>query len=240
MVLVGSWFVWGKGMLFGSIDVIIHPSIDQTDERIDYNVVRSVIGGINDHFYVPNKLNILIEPCGDANAYYDTSTHDIVLCDELIDDFVSSFQRVYDNPIDVRDASTNAFVFIAVHELGHALIHVLDIPITGKEEDVADQLSVYMLINSFEDGAQFVLDSATWFGVASEQYELEEGDFADVHSLDVQRYYTLACWVYGADPVRYGEAVLEGGLPPDRAKTCQDEYQMFSRSWDVLLKESIR
>jgi hypothetical protein len=239
-IIVCSWLFWGRGYLGGGIRLVVDPSVDQADERVDYRVVHSVVTDINDYISLPEKIYVRIEPCGDANAYYDTGSREITLCDELIDDFVKSFGQVYNNPVDIRDASTNALVFIAIHELGHALVDVLDIPITGKEEDVADQLSAYLLISSFDDGAQFVLDGATWFGVISEQYDLEEGDFEGVHSLDVQRYYTLACWVYGSNSTRYGDAVLEGGLSPERLKTCEDEYRRFTRSWDVLLRDYVR
>ena len=41
-----------------------------------------------------------------------------------------------------------------------ALTHVLDLPITGKEEDAADQLSTYLLADGSDEGEQAVLEGA--------------------------------------------------------------------------------
>jgi Zn-dependent peptidase ImmA (M78 family) len=35
---------------------------------------------------------------------------------------------------------------VFLHELGHALLDVLQIPILGREEDASDQLATYMLL----------------------------------------------------------------------------------------------
>ena len=46
--------------------------------------------------------------------------------------------------------------------------------------------------------------------------KLSEVDFADEHSFDKQRAYSIACWVYGTDPVKYG--YLEVGAPGRAAR----------------------
>ena len=52
---------------------------------------------------------------------------------------------------------------LASHELGHALIHVLDLPTTGREEDAVDQLSTYILAYGSEGGESPTLDPALAF-----------------------------------------------------------------------------
>ncbi len=235
-ILFLCWVVWGRPLSTGSISVISDSNIDTSDERVDYTALESIIADVDDMLRLPSDLVIHMTGCdGDPNAYYEPEKKEVVVCTELIHDFNTMFEKIYDNPVDVRDASTNALVFIALHEIGHALIDILELPITGKEEDVADQLSTYLLIQALESGGQLVLDGAVWFGVVAEQYDVAEIDFADEHSLDVQRYYTLACWVYGSDPATFGDIVSDGILSPERAELCPEEFQRFSRSWLVLL-----
>lgn len=239
-LLVISWFLWGKPYLGNSVRLEIADTIQKDDQRIDYHQLNAMVNTINETIILPGTVVFSLESCNDSNAYYELETKRIILCDEMIDDFNSTFSQLYTSQDDIREASTNSLIFIALHEFGHAVIDVLDIPFTGKEEDAADQLSTYLLVTRFPDGAMKVLDGATWFGVVSEEYELEEDDFIGEHSLDAQRYYTLLCWVYGADAEKYGEMIIDGGLSTDRAEMCADEYQALSRNWSILLRDFIK
>lgn len=49
------------------------------------------------------------------------------------------------------------------HEVGHALVDVLELPITGKEEDAVDQLSTYVLVEDADGGEVAALDGAVAF-----------------------------------------------------------------------------
>ena len=103
-----------------------------------------------------------------------------------------------------QDASVEDFVaanLIATlyHELGHALIDQLGLPVFGQEEDAADVLSVLMIDALFEEEAAvtIALDTAFGFALSSED---ETPVFWDVHGPDLQRYYTTLCLFYGANP----------------------------------------
>ena len=131
-------------------------------------------------------------------------------------------------------------MFFLFHEVGHALIDVLELPITGREEDAADQLAAWVLIDA-DEGNAAVIDAATsFYGDGEETVEVEETDFADEHGLDRQRYFNMVCWVYGSDPDANSDLVDDGWLPEDRANLCEGEYQQLDRSWGRLLKEYLR
>src|SRR5690606_27845489 len=36
--------------------------------------------------------------------------------------------------------------FIVLHETGHALVHLLDLPVTGRQEDAVDQLAAILML----------------------------------------------------------------------------------------------
>jgi len=99
---------------------------------------------------VKPKLTLRLVECDEANAYYDEDTRTIDLCLELLTDLRESFAAAYESEDEVDDAVAGAFVFFLFHEVGHALIDVLELPITGREEDAADQLAAWVMIDADE------------------------------------------------------------------------------------------
>lgn len=144
------------------------------------------------------------------------------------------------------DAETEDFVssnLIAIfyHELGHALIDILQLPVFGQEEDAADVLSVVMVHELFDEETAVAITYATAYGFLGEA-EDRESQGADVawwgvHGADLQRYYTLVCLFYGASPDEREDVAEELGLPEERAITCEDEYQLANDSWGPVLDE---
>ncbi|MFZ1467721.1 MAG: DUF4344 domain-containing metallopeptidase [Paracoccaceae bacterium] len=128
---------------------------------------------------------------------------------------------------------------IFYHEFGHALVDMLGVPVMGREEDAADALSVILTNEMWDEeearSAAWVT-AEYWLQSASETADAEP-DYSDVHSLDMQRYFTHICLFYGANPDARGEFVTEFQLPADRAEGCADEYARTSESWGLYLDE---
>jgi hypothetical protein len=189
---------------------------------------------------VKPKLTLRLAECGEANAFYDEDTRTIDLCLELLTDLRESFEAAYETEDEVDDAVAGAFVFFLFHEVGHALIDVLELPITGREEDAADQLAAWVLIDA-DEGNQAVIDAATsFYGDAEGKVEVEETDFAGEHGLDRQRYFNMVCWVYGSDPEANADLVEDEWLPEERAELFEGEYKLLDRSWTMLLEGHLK
>src|SRR5690606_5649826 len=157
----------------------------------------------------------------------------------LIEQLAEDFGAQLDDDAELAEAVSGAYRFIVLHEVGHALVQVLELPITGREEDAVDQLSSWLLIGDARgDGA--VLSAAAAFSINGELHGVGENDFANEHSLDQQRYFNMVCWVYGHDPERHADLVAITGLPPERAARCKDEYARLDASWRRLLGEHLR
>ncbi len=122
---------------------------------------------------------------------------------------------------------------ILMHEVGHALVDVLDLPITGREEDVADQLAVYVLVRGGDKGAQAAVAGVSALQPSSNSFD--DTQLADEHSLGPVRLYNVMCWIYGSDPVKYSQLVDEGSLPQDRAVRCAGEWDRMAKAWQRLL-----
>lgn len=130
--------------------------------------------------------------------------------------------------------------FTAYHEAAHAMIAVLDLPVVGREEDAADMLAATLMIptdGGDEQRDQQIIDAIDGFyltdGLAGETPG--EEDYMDTHGLDSQRYYQLACLLYGSDPDGFYDYATEAGLTEDRMGSCPEEYQRANQSWSRLL-----
>jgi hypothetical protein len=139
-----------------------------------------------------------------------------------------------------NDDAVEAFVTANVistfyHELGHALIHVLDVPVLGREEDAADSLSALLIHQIWEEESAQSLMADTALAFELYHAESEAGGYEipywDEHSLNLQRYFNLVCLFYGADPDNRGFVVTDFELPEDRAERCPDEFAQTERAW---------
>ncbi len=141
----------------------------------------------------------------------------------------------------VRGASANqgtvwANEFIVAHEIGHALVHELDVPVTGREEDAVDGFAAYLLADNPKFGPLTAISAALFFDAYRQlRGKLKDADFADEHSILEQRIYQFLCWVYGSDPQQFRSLVGRDGLPRARALQCPAEWAQLKHSWDVLL-----
>jgi hypothetical protein len=141
----------------------------------------------------------------------------------------------------VADYFVGNLLFVFYHELGHGLIHKLDLPVLGREEDAADQLATLMLMDAGTDavGGEPVLTAALgWLDSwRKRDGEAADSDFWDEHSLDVQRYANIVCLVYGSDPDNYDHLIEEWELPADRAERCPGDFHSAAASWDSAMAE---
>lgn len=138
----------------------------------------------------------------------------------------------------------DAVLSIFYHEMGHALIDILQAPVLGLEEDAADVLSA-LLINELwdEEASEEKLRATAAFWAASASETMASGEMAlnyGVHSPDDRRYFTYVCLWYGASPDTREAVAIELGLPEDRAASCPDEFDLANRSWGPFLDGAYR
>jgi len=163
----------------------------------------------------------------------------------LILSFLSLTGHAAAGQIDKKTADFVAANMIAIyyHELGHALIDILKLPIFGQEEDAADVLSA-VLINDFfgeESAVRIAYATATGFlGERDIDAALrEEVDYWDVHGPDLQRYYTFVCLFFGANPDGRLDLARELRLPEGRMDTCEEEFEQANNSWGGVIDDLI-
>ena len=92
-------------------------------------------------YLVPRDLQIAFMDCGQPNASYDPAQSAIVMCYELVNRLIRDYRRYAGSDSVLAASVWQTTLFVFYHELGHALIDMLDLPVTGREEDAVDQRS---------------------------------------------------------------------------------------------------
>lgn len=126
------------------------------------------------------------------------------------------------------------------HELAHALIDIMDLPVLGQEEDAADVFSVVMVDRLFNEREAVAINGHAARGFEVDAINMRrkgrEWDWADEHGPDMQRYYNIVCLTYGGAPEQRAAFATEMGLSEDRAAICEDEFTLAKNSWGPIIK----
>lgn len=214
--------------------------------KVDLYTRLPEVAGLSGMFELPRPLKLVTAECRQVNAFYDRDNGELVLCYEMIDTILAHAQKLAEERDLGEDFPAEYLLanlrFIMLHEMGHALIDVLDLSTTGREEDAADQLATTLMLTgratdeSPQEVARNLHMAASFFMAGADpdgSYDL--GAYADEHSLGEQRYFNVLCLLYGRDPARYLTVVTRSGLPEARAMRCPDESRRVTSSWARLL-----
>jgi len=187
---------------------------------------------------LPRTLLVKVEGCdGDANASYDKDV--IVVCYEYVDELWRTMPaQTTAAGVTPIDALVGPLFDTCLHEFAHALFDMLRLPVLGREEDAADQVSAYIMLHLGKAEARRLI-AGTAYGFKTEAEAitgpLTIKQFADVHGMPAQRFYNLLCIAYGAEPQLFGDFVEKGYLPKERAEDCKDEYKQVAYAYQTLI-----
>ena len=202
---------------------------------------------------LPAPITYVATACGKPDAYYLPDKREVVLCYEMLHALYEqgealaatggeglNLARAADDRLAERYVWANVR-FIVSHETGHALIDLLDLPVTGRQEDAVDQFATSLMqhIGGDDESPREVADNlrlaSHWF-LASAEPGFSLAAYADAHSLGLQRYFNLQCLLYGSDPERFADMVGPDDLPESRARTCPAEARRADSAWIRLLR----
>ncbi len=190
---------------------------------------------------LPRPLTLRFAGCdGESNAWYDTSDTTVTFCYEYVAELEAAAAGADKYGIPREDAVYGASAYILLHECGHALFDLLQVPLLGREEDAADHVAAWILLRAGKGVARRALGGAAWmYKHDASARTLDESDYSDVHGLDSQRLYNVLCMAYGAQPADFAGLVEKGYLPKDRAEGCTDEYRQVTFAVQKLILKSI-
>ena len=213
-----------------------NPSLQEFASRLrEQNIAEDYANLLSQAIVLPYDIALAFGECGHINAFYSSQKRALVICLELIiniADTIRSNQAANADPDKWGKIFGGALAFVLLHELGHALIHLYKIPVLGREEDAADQISMALLLKTPE--APYAVAGASWF-FSKQPSSYSKAHLADSHSLNPQRRYNVYCWAFGSNPTSFGVLVKSGALPPNRAPRCGAEYEQLNRSVKQLI-----
>jgi Putative metallopeptidase len=227
-----------KGDFVVEYATVSNDRYDEIDKQIKTErVLEKAASDLNKSISLPTDVTLRTKDCGDVNAFYDPKDASITICYELMERFFKLFKSTGENDEKAYDSMFDAIRFVFLHELGHALIDLHEIPVAGSEEDAADRLSTYICLEELGDeGARSAIAAAEAFDIESKNAGGDDLAFYDNHKLGQQRFYDIVCSLYGYDSDKYSGVVKKGLLPKERAVSCKSEYDRLQTSWGKLLK----
>ena len=189
---------------------------------------------------LPQPLTIKTEACnGVVNAYYSNGA--VTICYEYIAWIHQVARKVtLSNEISLEDAVVGPFVDVLLHETAHAIFDLLKIPLFGREEDAADQLAAFILLQFGNDVARrTIVGAALLFRQMAVDQQPGTADYAAVHGLPAQRFINVLCIAYGAQPKLFADYVKQGFLPVFRVGYCRWEYRQIAHAFKTLISPHV-
>lgn len=221
--------------------------IDDPGVRAVATTVLDIVARDIQHRLIPPPSGLKLEAksCGENAehlAYWNRDRKAIGLCSELIQDrrkaeasyrerkaeryFYGRENRASSDRFSSYDAG-QSLLFIAYHELGHALVDIYDLEVGGNEEIAVDGFATWWAVQGGLAGAA-VHGAMTFdqFGVLEDQNPYSA--VSDIHGRSADRYRNIACWIMGAGhPVpKHFSYDLQSSV-----EFCRTAYRNLDQQW---------
>ena len=183
---------------------------------------------------LPRELTLRTAECGASSVPFDAQQGIITICYEAVADIQALAKGATSDPNDLVGLVTGGVVEEVLHRMALAILQVFDVPVWGREEDAADMLGAFLMMQFDERTANVALIGAAQLFVYKTS-ALGKVDYVSDVSPPGQRFYNFLCIAVGNDPIDFGGLVDKGFLPKDRAHGCAAEYDKVRRAFDMRL-----
>jgi len=231
-------------------DAILPENRDAIKRIRDSGVFEGMADRLTKAVALPHDLQVVItdkgfdDPTTDVPGRtifwppaFSKATHDVVA--EFLPEVIASKGQPkaisQENfTADVLNVWSNQFIL--GHEFGHALIHQLNLPLTGL--DSADGFATFFTVNDKGTGPNAALGAAVLFdAMGSKRPTLTLEDFSSDHPVILQRVYNFLCCVVGSDPQHLQNSLVTDGYVPEvRALLCRKEWTQLNYGWWTMLE----
>ncbi len=198
-------------------------------------------------FRLPRPMTIVTRSCsGRGGAWYADGT--VTICYEYL-------QAILDNAahpgrpdwVSREAAIAGPIADVVLHEGAHALFEFLRTPLLGREEDAADMISTFAMLNIFRGEAKAMVSGVAYsylvdanvrdFGElpALQSRTAPNRAYGGPHSTALQRLFSVICHASGFDEAGFTSLMAASDLPGWRASGCEDEYAQIRHAFHTLL-----
>jgi hypothetical protein len=218
------------------ISIAYEPPKNPEHQKV-YELIRErraleILKGILSPFRLPVDLEIKTVGCdGVANAFFDRKGNQrtIRMCYEFLQVMLQELPN--EDGASRNDALIGQLFLVLLHEAGHAVYDIFEIPILGSQEDAADQFASYVMLQFGGERAYRLIRGAAHSFKRIIARLKDKPDvtlpltaFSSEHSRPEQRFFNLACSAYGYDDKLFASVIDEEWLPEKRARRCKAEY----------------
>lgn len=201
---------------------------------------------------LPKKVQVKLDQCNAPDRMY-VPDGPVTVCYEYVAQLEKLAAKIpadgkTERGVTREDAIVGAFVQVVLQRMSSAVFDQLNVPIWGREQDAADKLAAFLMLQFGTETARKLLNGAAYFFEASDR-TWSGSDFSDVRGTESQRFYNYLCVAYGEDKRAFGDFVqtsrLRGGkqrvdlLPEQRAEQCQKEYGDLKWAFDTTIMPSV-
>lgn len=199
---------------------------------------------------IDTELRFEAKECGIVNAYYSPALKKITICYEYLKRGDDVIDYLYPRESVNARSLLKAGILMSVlfHELGHAIIHLKNVPVIGNQEDAADAIATIILLEfakkSPQQGKAMIVGSLAhdWGNRVDGLTKIFAGKdlFADEHPLNEQRVFNRLCLAYGSNPALFIDSARQLKLPENRARRCRNEYESTKKAVDELIGSKLQ
>lgn len=234
----------GSDVLVDSGDFL--PVLFETQTTLDLEYASAgveIVERLNESFILPADIDVVFADCGVANAFYVpaisfnagfTQPDGMVISEGGAIFMCHELTELFSNFYADKDQSVSTSIFVLMHEIGHALVSQLQLPVLGIEESYVDGMAAVFV---GEAGLPQGSVLAGWFFGSQ-----PNTPFFDTHRAGPQRLGDLACWGIGADSTLLDDPtvgsisiqLMSGG------RDCVAEYQQQRNGFEAVLAPYIR
>ncbi len=227
----------------GKMYVVYNPATSEFGKFMEksYKADKALEGMVdiyNRLFKFPRDIPVILANTEQINCWYDAKRHHIVISYDFIEYLLKTFSKNSKDTGEIANDVAGTLVFVTLHEFAHAFITELEIPITGREEDSADEFACLLLNFGGARTQGYAFSAARWFAIMSADTNSKDLPFWDEHSLNEQRFYDIFAFFYGSDPNRFSYA--QRVVPKARLARSESDYQKKKKAWDKLLSPHFR
>jgi len=138
--------------------------------------------------------------------------------------------------------AANNSLFVLYHEVGHLLVDQLGLPVLGREEDAADNMASFTLLQKHTHAADVAIaDAAYGWLLTGKAYtpKPEDSDYYASHSLDRQRAFQIVCMMVGSNPDTFRKIADEYHIDAARQDECGYDWRRLKSSMDGVMRSYI-